>query len=340
MTRALELAWKYCKESKERLIVYVEDVWIQCMVESLFVVAGFNVGTVRASDEPKDDDEIIAEWNDPTSDLEILVANVETAVMDVNMHTCCFKALILDWPLEPDGILRTLNHMVQNCETPAIIHMPKIRDGYYDVVERIFCTKWAMQLSQDINLPEWITGAIREICVFEMIKTAWHQPFNRYAWIVNHDLREHQTLSYSLDDTLRLGHVFSIAAKLILLCSQGKDKDFWTGNEGFFVDACFHCMESYKTEELEAYLSQKLVQLKNIFLPHFQTAIRLAQSQIENYEEYHERHDMLRCGVEDREEVSAESGDELEEGETLGDDDGAVEGEEGEQGEQYEAQGG
>lgn len=29
MTRALELANKYCRDNKERLVVYVEDPWIQ-----------------------------------------------------------------------------------------------------------------------------------------------------------------------------------------------------------------------------------------------------------------------------------------------------------------------
>ncbi|KAI1063111.1 hypothetical protein LB507_005611 [Fusarium sp. FIESC RH6] len=31
----------------------------------------------------------------------------------------------------------------------------------------------------EVALPEWIPGGLQEMCIFELIKTSWHQPFNR-----------------------------------------------------------------------------------------------------------------------------------------------------------------
>ncbi|CVL12374.1 uncharacterized protein FPRN_03580 [Fusarium proliferatum] len=263
MTRALDLAIKYCKDNKERLLVYVEDPWIQCLggnlltshsiLVGLFVTAGFDVGTVRPSDGTVETDRIIREWNNPRSGLEIFVANIYTKVMDVDMQKCCSKALVLDWPLEPQRLLRTTNHMVKNTlngREPAIIHMLKLCWSYQDEVERICCTKWAIQLSNDINLPEWMTGAVREVCIFEMIKTAWHQGFNRYAWVIMHDNRylddELYHMSHHDGITDRLGHVFSIAAKLIL--NFPEDRNFWADNEETFVAGCYRFLSAWSDE--------------------------------------------------------------------------------------------
>ncbi|KAF5650213.1 uncharacterized protein FTJAE_637 [Fusarium tjaetaba] len=317
MTRALDLAIKYCKDNKERLIVYVEDSWIQCVLVGLFVTAGFDVGTVRTSDGPAETDRIIREWNSPQSGLEIFVANVYAKVMHADMQKCCCKALILDWPLEPERLLQTINHMVKNRlnrREPAMVHMLKLRWSHHDEVERICCTKWAMQLSRDINLPEWMTGAVREVCIFEMIKTAWHQEFNRYSWVVMHDMGgrnyDGSLISYSDDIVPRLGHVFSIAAKLILNFPQ--DKEFWACSEEILVAGCYRFLKVIDadvgkkgTDRLEVKLSYTPERLRENCLSAFEHAMGFINHQLEygygyGDEGYHERNDQLLLGVEAR----------------------------------------
>ncbi|KAF5597715.1 uncharacterized protein FSUBG_8365 [Fusarium subglutinans] len=327
MTRALDLAIKYCKDKKERLLVYVEDSWIQCILVALFVTAGFDVGTVRSSDGAVETSRIIREWNNPHSGLEIFVANVDTKVMHADMQKCCSKALILDWPLEPERLLRTINHMVKNrlnFREPAMVHILKLRCSHHDEIERICCTKWAIQLSKDINLHEWMTGAVREVCIFEMIKTAWHQGFNRYAWVVMHDMgrQDYDGGSMTHHDGIapRLGHVFSIAAKLML--NFPKDKEFWADSEEVLVAGCFRFLRVIDSDfekgidRLEVQLSYTPERLRENCLLAFEHSIGFICHQLEHAyvygdDSYHERNEQLRLGVEARArgEVSAWSDD-------------------------------
>lgn len=284
----------------------------------LFVTAGFDVGTIRPSDGAVETDRIIQEWNNPRSSLEIFVANIYTKVMDVDMQKCCSKALVLDWPLEPQRLLRTTNHMVKNTlngREPATIHMLKLSWSYQDEVERICCTKWAIQLSNDFNLSEWMTGAVREVCIFEMIKTAWHQEFNRYAWVIMHDNRylddELYHMSHHDGITDRLGHVFSIAAKLKL--NFPEDRKFWADNEEIFVAGCYHfLMIDDRPEEKLSYMPDRL--RENCLLA-FKHAMDFIRQQLKNgciyIHGYHEWDEQLRLGVEARarSEVSAWSDD-------------------------------
>ncbi|KAF5251970.1 hypothetical protein FANTH_2924 [Fusarium anthophilum] len=302
MTRALDLAIKYCKDKKERLLVYVEASWIQCILVALFVTAGFDVGTVRSSDGAVETSRIIREWNNPHSGLEIFVANVDTKVMHADMQKCCSKALILDWPLEPERLLRTINHMVKN---------------------RLNFREPAM-LSKDINLPEWMTGAVREVCIFAMIKTAWHQGFNRYAWVVMYDMgrQDYDGGSMTHHDGIapRLGHVFSIAAKLML--NFPEDKEFWADSEEVLVAGCFLFLRVIDSDfekgidRLEVQLSYTPENLRENCLLAFEHSMGFICHQLEHgyvygEDSYHERNEQLRLSVEARArgEVSAWSDD-------------------------------
>ncbi|KAH7207268.1 hypothetical protein DER44DRAFT_810851 [Fusarium oxysporum] len=223
MTRALELAYKYCRDDKERLVVYVEDPWIQCIAVALFVVAGFN-----------EQFKIMDQSKNKASGLEILVANVDTKVRDVNAHTDCTKGLLLNWTLEPERMLKIINNMGStNQKKQSIFHMLKVADTYHDVIERICCTKW--------------------ICIFELIKSTWHQQFNRYAWMVAYDLKGHD-FEYHDPEWCQLGHVFSIVAKLML--HHPENKDFWVESMPIFMELCFHFKDAFdKSDGLECRLS-------------------------------------------------------------------------------------
>ncbi|KAG5766475.1 hypothetical protein H9Q72_005469 [Fusarium xylarioides] len=288
---------------------------VNFVLVGLFVTAGFDVGTVRTSDGTVETDRIIREWNSPQSGLDIFVANVNTKVMHADMQKCCCKALILDWPLEPERLLRTINHMVKNRlnhREPATVHILKLRWSHHDEVERICCTKWAMQLSKDINLPEWMTGAVREVCIFEMIKTAWHQGFNRYTWVVMHDMggQDYDGRSMTHHDGIapRLGHVFSIAAKLML--NFPEDKKFWADSKDALVAGCHHFLKVIDadfekgTDRLEEKLSYTPERLReNCFLA-FEHSMWFTHHQFEQeygHEDAHyERNEQLRLGVEAR----------------------------------------
>ncbi|KAF5627416.1 hypothetical protein F52700_8341 [Fusarium sp. NRRL 52700] len=297
MTRALEVANKYCVDGKERLVVYVEDPWIQCITVALFVVAGFNVGSIRSSDTCEEQVKIIEQWKNKASGLGILVANLDTKVRDINVHTDCTKGLLLNWTLEPERMLKIINNMSGTSQKgKPIFHKVKVVDTYHDVIERVCCTKWAMQLSKDIKLPEWMTGVIREICIFELIKSTWHQEFNRYAWVVAHDLKG---LDFEYHDPKwrQLGHVFSIVAKLVL--HHPGDKELWVESMPNLVELCFHFNDAFDVSDFLGHrLSLTLNEMRTSFLPIFK-GIKSARAAVDD-EEASERRERLQRGVEAR----------------------------------------
>lgn len=264
---------------------------------ALFVVAGFNVGSIRSSDTGEEQVKIMEQWKNKASGLEILVANVDTKVVDIYAHTDCAKGLLLNWTLEPERMLKIINNMSSTSQKEKpILHMVKVAGSYHDVIERFCCTKWAMQLSKDIKLPEWMTGVIREICIFELIKSTWHQEFNRYAWVVAYDLKG-LDFEYHDPEWRQLGHVFSIVAKLML--HHPEDKEFWVESMPILIELCLHFNGAFdRSDLLERRLCLTPKEMRKWFLPMFK-GIKIARAALDD-EQASERREMLQRGVEAR----------------------------------------
>lgn len=129
---------------------------------SALTVAGFNVGTVRSSDKQAHRTKVIAEWNDPDSDLEIFVANVNTMATGVNMHHCCSKGAFINWHLNAKTMLQIVGRLVRIGQKHQVIfHLLKVKNSYHDNMERLCTTKWATQLSAEIGLADWLTDDFR-----------------------------------------------------------------------------------------------------------------------------------------------------------------------------------
>ncbi|KAF5008440.1 hypothetical protein FDECE_5272 [Fusarium decemcellulare] len=328
LTRGLNLAWRYCREQRERFLVYVDDPWIQCIVVAFFTIAGFNVGTVRSCDKVSARNKIIADWNNPASDLNIFVANVDI-MKDVDMHHCCSKGAFFGWHLNARGMRQAIGRLIRiNQKKEVMFHILKVKNSYHDHIERICITKWANQLSAKIPLPGWMTDEIREICVFEMIKAYWHQSFNRYAWVVEYDVQGH-ALEYHSDDVIRLGHIFSVVAKLLLRC-QPEDQEFLVKHMPVLVEGCRCAMKQFPTvDDIEKYLRYPEDSLRDTFMPIFKSAMQAVTIQVSMDDEVAQRRDQQRQGVQARANESSagffddsghEAGDEDDGSEHLGKD--------------------
>lgn len=76
--------------------------------------------------------------------------------------------------------------------------------------------KWAKQLSAEVDLPASLSGCLRDIVIFEMLKTYWGHSFIRYAWEILSEAGG-AAMDYYTADTIQLGHAISFVAKQTLI---------------------------------------------------------------------------------------------------------------------------
>ncbi|KAL7922224.1 hypothetical protein ACQKWADRAFT_82588 [Trichoderma austrokoningii] len=97
----------------------------------------------------------------------------------------------------------------------VVWHNIKVKNTFHDRQERSMLMKWAEQLSAEVDLPTGLTSSLREIVIFEMLKTMWGHPFNRYAWVHLFGV-DGAAMDYYPPASIQLGHAISYVAKQTL----------------------------------------------------------------------------------------------------------------------------
>ncbi|KAI6755696.1 hypothetical protein QX201_012332 [Fusarium graminearum] len=173
----------------------------------------------------------------------------------------------------------------------------KIKNSYHDNIERLAISKWAPQLSAEINLPDWVEDELREILIYEIIKTHMTQPFNRYSWIILWNMFGHDFDHHGKSATF-LGHVFSVIAKIVLQ-TEDVDQQFWLDNMHLLTLECFEIIND-KTVDFTQGLLSDAGRLKAFFTPLLISAFPVVNGKLKNDEKTNSNHKKLRKHMTDR----------------------------------------
>ncbi|UZP40138.1 hypothetical protein NXS19_007954 [Fusarium pseudograminearum] len=197
MIRVLQLLDKHIRQDGNRVLLMVDTLWIQSFVTSLLVHFGYTAITIRTSDIPAARQEVIEKWNDPESDLDVFVGNFNTLNIGVKLHSACHLGIFLNWHLDPTTMEKNFRRLDGPDQREAVQwFLLKQADSYQDNVERLLVQNWIVTSSSKCGLPLWMDNEILEISLCEVMKSLWHQPFNRYAWLVEHEYSQFE-MSYT-----------------------------------------------------------------------------------------------------------------------------------------------
>ncbi|KAL6787585.1 hypothetical protein J3E68DRAFT_445441 [Trichoderma sp. SZMC 28012] len=148
-------------------------------------MAGYKTVTVRSSDKPPAKLAAIQSFSDPKSDTQIFIANINIMSTGVNLHHACDRGILATFHLNAKTLQQVHGRLNRLGQKQAVIwHNIKVKDSFHDHQERMLSMKWVKQLSAECNLPEWMTGALRELMLYELVRSHFNQPFNRYGWVI------------------------------------------------------------------------------------------------------------------------------------------------------------
>ncbi|KAJ4858162.1 hypothetical protein T069G_06429 [Trichoderma breve] len=140
-------------------------------------------------------------------------------------------------------------------------HNLKVKNYFHDHEERVLLTKWSRQSSAEASFPYWISGALREVVHFELMKAYMNHPFNRYAYVVIYD-RDAPKMEYYTQKVVKLGHACSALVKLMTETDRGQS---WTENDEYLMVAMLEMSQEISVGEFETRLTcgEQLLRQKN-----------------------------------------------------------------------------
>lgn len=212
-------------------------------------MAGFRVNTVRSSDKGSRKAREIAQFVDPDSGSQIFVANVNILATGVNLQTCCSKGVLLSWHYNAKTLTQIFHRLHRIGQKKDVVwHVLKVNDSFHDHQERLLGTKWAKQMSAEMDLEDWYPDNIRELIIFEFQRAYFHQPYNRYAWILLRDLSP-SAFAYNSELTVKVAHAVTCVAKLCM-AADAENRAFWEEASEDLAEALVSFCEEYSVVEM------------------------------------------------------------------------------------------
>lgn len=90
----------------------------------------------------------------------------------VNLHDACRVGVIVSQHFNPKTNLQIHGRLNRLGQKPAVVwHCLKVKDSFHDHQDRVMLTKWARQLPAESNVKSWLSGVLREMFLFEIMKT-------------------------------------------------------------------------------------------------------------------------------------------------------------------------
>ncbi|KFA56134.1 hypothetical protein S40293_00104 [Stachybotrys chartarum IBT 40293] len=210
--RIVDLSLKYAK-MKERVLIATDSVPIRLFLNAVLhktglqtqVIHGYQRNQAGGSRNSRSWTEPTAKrvrrysnWNDPSSKIQVLIANVASLDSGINLHICCSKMIIASLNPNVQTTIQAIGRLNRRKQKhPVTTHILTIRDSFNDTQQLLCFSKWAKFLPH-AGFPN---GALREIFAHELTKACFKLPFNRYAWVVKRDMLDTKLENWHEDAT-------------------------------------------------------------------------------------------------------------------------------------------
>ncbi|KKP06378.1 hypothetical protein THAR02_01526 [Trichoderma harzianum] len=170
----------------------------------------------------------------------------------VNLHHACDRRILATFHFNAKTLQQVHGRLNRLGQKQAVIwHNIKVKDSFHDHQERMLLMKWVKQLSAECNLPEWMTGALRELMLYELVRSYFHQPFNRYGWVILSE-RDGKQMDYYSEESIKLGYACSLVAKLILI---SENQPYYTEHDDYLAVAMLDLVASQPMSIFEEWLA-------------------------------------------------------------------------------------
>jgi hypothetical protein len=218
---------------------------------AILEMAGFHVNTIRSCDKATRKMKEIAEFSDPTSQSQIFLANINIMATGVNLHECCSRGIILGFHHNAKIITHAHGRIHRiNQKNPVVWHDIKVKDTYHDHQEKSCMTKLVKHLSAEADIPDWLTGILREIVIWDLVATQWGHPFNRGAWQLLNDLNP-GSLEFNSPHTIKVGHCLTLIARILYRPEKDDKTEYWNQHQYDIIGALDIMARKLTVEELE-----------------------------------------------------------------------------------------
>lgn len=159
------------------------DISPKCLFESSGLA--MTRKSIRAALSTQERADILEEFNDPDSDIQVLIITPILGALGTDMQMCCNKGMLQLWCWNANMVDQVLGRLIRIGQKRFVEwHLYTVEGTIYEKYERIIWRKHSRQMAAERNIPPQIKGELGIVLMYEFIRVLYNQPFNRYLWEV------------------------------------------------------------------------------------------------------------------------------------------------------------
>lgn len=138
---------------------------------------------MKSTHSPAERDEAQRRFNNPKEKVDCLIISMALGSLGMNLHHACRSGMIIEWPPNAPTVSQTIGRLWRlGAEQAGTINwdIVKTSDSLDSYQESRLMHKQAVVLAAEGNIPDQITGQLRLICAYELLREMFGQEFNRY----------------------------------------------------------------------------------------------------------------------------------------------------------------
>jgi hypothetical protein len=219
-TRVMAILYDAIRVHGERVVIYADTPMLQQLDTAILAMTNYIVLAIRSYDNASTRAANIKKFNDCDEPVDILLANIHTLGVGVNLHHACRRGILLARHYSPSAEEQIFSRLIREGQTGiAQWHVIKVLDSYHDTQEKVLSIKKSRFLHVSSKYPPWLTAHLRDFLSYEFIKTALRQSFNRFGWQAQKALKE-KMLPPNHPKVIVLGHMCSMVARALIAAQE------------------------------------------------------------------------------------------------------------------------
>ncbi|KAF4996847.1 hypothetical protein FDECE_12283 [Fusarium decemcellulare] len=195
----------------ERVLIYVNHPLTSMILNGLFTCLGVRSLHVRSAHSAHERAKAVRHFNDPKTDVGVLITSLQLGAFGVNYHGACHHGIILEYPHNLPTVMHAVGRLWRLGQNKVvewdIVYLRHAFDAHLD---SRMAQKYAPILVAEGQISPEIEGENRLICTYEIIRMYLGHESNRYPRArVSWDKMDHELVR-------REGHFYSAVARFLM----------------------------------------------------------------------------------------------------------------------------
>ncbi|KAI1765258.1 P-loop containing nucleoside triphosphate hydrolase protein [Hypoxylon sp. FL1150] len=164
-----------------RVVVMAVMPWCQHQLCLALEICGFKTLSIRSDHSMLSRSQMVADFNDPKSDVDILITSMELSAFGLNLHKACAKGIVVQYPWSANHLVQILGRLPRIGQKRSvewvILH---VSYTLYDRMATIVWSKYVRQLAVESRIHDSVKSTLAEISAYSILYRMFHMGFHRY----------------------------------------------------------------------------------------------------------------------------------------------------------------